>query len=90
MYLPGKTRLSSICNAAWNISEFAILKTSLTHYRFYLDMPSGRAASSPQRSGDFSLVLSFGGSKRKNIQGEYLLSYLKFLIQSSGVNLAVK
>jgi hypothetical protein len=55
-------------------------------------LPSGRAASSPQRScvwhnltsfdgtsqgcfsGDFSFVLSFGGSKRKDIEVEKLLS----------------
>jgi hypothetical protein len=29
-------------------------------------------------SGDFFFVLSFGGSKRKNIEGEYLLSCLSF------------
>jgi hypothetical protein len=37
-------------------------------------LPSGRAASSPQCSGDFSFVLSFGGSKRKDIEVEKLLS----------------
>jgi len=40
-------------------------------------------------SGDFSFVLSFGGSKRKNIEGEYLLSCLIFLSKSSGVNLVI-
>jgi len=34
------------------------------------------------RSGDFSFVLSFGGSKRKDIEVEKLLSSLMFLIKN--------
>jgi len=41
-------------------------------------------------SGDFSLVLSFGGSKRKNIEGESLLFCLMFLKKPSGIHFAVK
>jgi hypothetical protein len=53
--------------------------TKTIHFFFILICPQAGQASSPQCSGDFSLVLSFGGSKRKNIEGEYLLSCLKLL-----------